>query len=134
MPKDYRQLILDKMYNADLYSQQLGIDLVSADLGRAVVEMTVSHSMCNGFGIAHGSIAYALADSAAAFAANTYDGVAVTVDNRIAYHAPIKSGTTIRAVAVQRSRSKRLGHYEVKVTSDDILLVTMESTLYVTGL
>lgn len=134
MTKDYRKLIHDKMYGQDLYSQQLGMHIVSVDLGQAVVDMTVEPSMCNGFNIAHGSIAYALADSAAAFAANTHDGIAVTVDNRIAYHAPIKRGAVISATATERSRSRRLAHYEVKVMCEDTLVATMESTLYITGL
>ena len=133
MTKDYKQVIKEKMFDKDRYSQQLGMQIVHIELGAAVVQMTITPDMCNGFDIAHGSIAYALADSAAAFAANTYDGIAVTVDNRIAYHAPITKGATIIASASQRSRSRRLAHYEVEVTCDETLVVTMQSTLYISS-
>lgn len=129
MSKDYHQLIVDKMLSKDAYSAHLGMCLVTVNLGSALVEMYITPLMCNGFGVAHGSIAYALADSAAAFAANTHDGIAVTIDNTMSYMSPIRAGDILTAEAVEVYRSRSIAHYQVRVSVGDQLVATMKSTL-----
>ena len=60
------------MYNNDPMSQWLGIERLEDAPGKSVLRMTVRKEMMNGFSIAHGGIAYSLADSALAFAANAH--------------------------------------------------------------
>ena len=48
----------EQMYDKDSFSQWLGIEVVDLDVGKAVLKMTVRAEMTNGFGIAHGGIAY----------------------------------------------------------------------------
>lgn len=131
MHKDYREAIIDKMYSKDPYSQKLGMELDEVDLGKAVVSMRVSSEFCNGFDVAHGGIAFALGDSAAAFAANTHPGTAMTVDNHIAYHGPIRAGDLLIATATEVSRGRRLARYRVDIRSTDRLVATLSSTLYI---
>ena len=45
-----------RMLEGDCVSRSLGIALVSAGEGRAVLEMTVREDMLNGFGTCHGGI------------------------------------------------------------------------------
>ena len=52
--------IPQKMYSDDAFSQWLGMEILSASNGFAVVELKVRDEMTNGFGIAHGGIAYRL--------------------------------------------------------------------------
>ena len=47
-----------RMLEGDRVSHGLGITLVSAGAGRAVLEMTVGHAMLNGFGTCHGGVLY----------------------------------------------------------------------------
>src|SRR6266545_921625 len=51
---DERRTAAHEMFEADLASRALGIELLSAGGGRAVVRMRVTVSMVNGHAIAHG--------------------------------------------------------------------------------
>ena len=65
------QKIVNKMFDQDAFSQWLGIQIVDVSEGYCQIKMTVRKEMLNGFHIAHGGIAYSLADSALAFASNS---------------------------------------------------------------
>jgi len=65
------QKIVIKMFDQDAFSQWLGIQIVDVSEGYCQIKMTVRKEMLNGFQIAHGGIAYSLADSALAFASNS---------------------------------------------------------------
>ena len=64
--------VVTKMINGDAFSQWLGIEIIDLSEGLCKIQMTVRDEMTNGFNIAHGGISYSLADSALAFAANSY--------------------------------------------------------------
>ena len=85
--------------------------------------MTVRPEMLNGFGIAHGGITFSLADSALAFACNSTGRKAVSIETSIAHTAPVKSGDTITAEAVEESRGNRIAHYKVTVKNQDDAIV-----------
>lgn len=73
--------------------------------------------MVNGFGVAHGGIAYSLADSALAFAANTHGNVTVAIDNGITYQVAVNVGDVLTAVAVMETTTKKLSFLRVTVTN-----------------
>ena len=60
------------MFDRDVASQGLGIELLDAGKGQATVRMTVTAAMINGHGMAHGGYVFLLADTA--FAAATVTG------------------------------------------------------------
>jgi acyl-CoA thioesterase len=89
--------------------------------------------MVNGFGVAHGGIIFALADSALAFASNTTGKVNVSIDNTISYPAPVRSGDELTATAEEESRTNRLGFFRVQVTNQDHQTVALfRGTVYQT--
>jgi acyl-CoA thioesterase len=63
----------DAMWKEDAASQSLGMQLVSIAPGQAVITMTVTDRMVNGHKLCHGGYIFTLADSAFAFACNTYN-------------------------------------------------------------
>ena len=63
----------DAMWAEDSASKGLGMQLISVEPGRAVLAMAVTETMVNGHNICHGGFIFTLADSAFAFACNTYD-------------------------------------------------------------
>ena len=63
----------DAMYASDAASKALGIDIEVPAAGSVVATMPVRDDMVNGFGICHGGLVFALADTAFAFACNAYD-------------------------------------------------------------
>ena len=72
--------IVNQMFENDAFSKWLGIERIQVDLGTCVLQMKIRKEMLNGFGIAHGGITYALADSALAFASNSQGRQAVSIE------------------------------------------------------
>jgi acyl-CoA thioesterase len=119
------------MLAKDEFSKWLGIEALEIAPRRSTVRMTVRPEMVNGFGVAHGGIAYALADSALAFACNTQGHVTVAIENSISYPRPVGVGDVLTAVAEEESASKRLGFYRVLVRNQrEEIVSTFRGTVY----
>lgn len=103
------------MWSSDLASQELGISIVDVAPGRATATMTVSPMMVNGHAIAHGGYVFLLADTAFAFACNTYGQVTVARGADVTFVAPARAGDELVAVARERHRAGRNGIYDVTV-------------------
>lgn len=107
--------VVDRMMERDAFSRWLGIEVLEATLGRSVVRMTVRSEMVNGFDVVHGGIAFSLADSAFAFAANSRGRVSVSIDNYISYPAPVRVGDVLTATANELQDGDRVAFYEAQV-------------------
>ena len=105
------------MYDNDWFSQWLGIERVEVREGHCVLKMTIRKEMLNGFAIAHGGITYSLADSALAFASNSYGIKSLSIETSINHVQSCKDGDEITAVAEELNRSEKLAHYLIKVTN-----------------
>jgi phenylacetic acid degradation protein PaaD len=103
------------MWAGDLASQALGFEVSGVSPGRAVARMTVTAAMVNGHAIAHGGYVFLLADTAFAFACNTYGQVTVARGADITFVAPAREGDVLEAVAQERHRAGRNGIYDVTV-------------------
>jgi acyl-CoA thioesterase len=104
-----------RMYAADRASQALGIEISEVAPGRATATMRVTAEMVNGHAIAHGGYVFLLADTAFAFACNTYGEATVARAADIAFLAPVHDGDELVALAQERTRSGRNGVYDVTV-------------------
>lgn len=107
------------MWAGDQASQHLGMELVAIGSGRAVLAMTISATMVNGHGIAHGGFIFTLADSAFAFACNGHGHHAVAAQCQISYVRPGHLGDRLVATAHEVIREGRSGIYDVRVTRGD---------------
>lgn len=114
--QDLAARVVARMYDNDPFSRWLGIERVHVGAGACILRLTVSPTMLNGFGIAHGGITYSLADSCLAFASNSYGVQAVSVETSIAHTRPVKPGDVLTATATELERSTRFGRYDVRVT------------------
>jgi acyl-CoA thioesterase len=103
------------MWASDRASQGLGMELVEVSPGRAVVRMVVRDDMVNGHAIGHGGFTFTLADTAFAFACNSYNRSTVAAGAEIRFLAPTRHGDVLEAVAVERTRAGRDGVYDVTV-------------------
>src|ERR1700676_3753881 len=108
---------VQSLYIADLASQSLGIELLDVAPGRVQIAMTVRRDMVNGYGMCHGGIVFAFADSAFAFACNSYGDPMVAAGASIEFLAPAPRGERLTATATEVSRSARHGIYDVAVTA-----------------
>ena len=127
-PDETAKACADAMWADDRASQALGMRLVDVLPGTATVAMTVRDDMVNGHGIAHGGFVFSLADSAFAFACNTYDVRTVAYACTITYLAPTRLGDELVAVASERSRSGRTGTYDVTVSVGDEVVAEFRGT------
>jgi acyl-CoA thioesterase len=105
-----------RLFEADLASQALGIEIIEVAPGRVQIAMTVRPDMVNGHGMCHGGIVFAFADSAFAFACNSHGDPMVAAGASIEFLAPTPRGERLTATATEVSRRARHGIYDVAVT------------------
>ena len=126
--------VVDKMISGDAFSQWLGIEVLEITEGFCKLKMTVKDEMTNGFNIAHGGIAYSLADSCLAFAANA-DGIqAVSIETSISHTKKVASGDILIATSKEMNKSSKTTLYYITITNQDNLEVAhFKGTVYRTG-
>lgn len=110
------------MWAEDRASQALGMQIVEVGPGTATVSMTVRPDMVNGHGIGHGGLTFTLADTAFAFACNTYNQRTVAQAAEIRFLAPTRLDDVLVARAVERCREGRDGTYDIAVHAGDTLV------------
>jgi len=107
------------MYARDPASQGLGITLDAVAPGHATMSMTIRADMLNGHGSCHGGFIFTLADSAFAFACNSYNqntvGAACTID----YLAPGRPHDVLTATAREQALAGKSGVYDVTVVNQE---------------
>ncbi|MFC6287789.1 hydroxyphenylacetyl-CoA thioesterase PaaI [Nocardioides sp. GCM10027113] len=112
------------MWADDRASQALGMVLDAVAPGRATLRMVLREDMVNGHAIGHGGLTFALADSAFAFACNSYGRRTVAAGAEIRFLAPTRLGDELVATAVERARDGRDGVYDVTVTVGETVVAT----------
>jgi acyl-CoA thioesterase len=107
------------IFAADQASRGVGMELVQAGQGTAVVRMRIAMQMLNGHAIAHGGYVFMLADTAFACACNSEGPATVAVGADISFLAPVREGDVLTATASQRASYGRSGIYDVTVRRGD---------------
>ena len=119
-PQRQQQLaeqVAQALYAKDKASQALGIRIVEVRPGHARLAMVVRGDMVNGHRICHGGMVFTLADSAFAFACNSYNESTVAAAASIDFLAASYEGDELTAVATELWRTRRNGIYEITVTN-----------------
>jgi acyl-CoA thioesterase len=111
--------VAESMYARDRASQALGMRIVRVGPGRAELSMRVRADMLNGHRTCHGGFIFSLADSAFAFACNSYNLTTVASGCTIEFVAPARENDMLTAVARERSATGRTGVYDIEVTDQD---------------
>jgi len=109
--------VAEGMYSRDRASQALGMKIASVGPGHAELTMPVRADMLNGHAICHGAFIFALADSAFAFACNSYNLTTVASGCSIDYMAPAREGHPPPPPPRERSVSGRTGVYDIEVSN-----------------
>lgn len=118
-PEALARACAEAMWAEDPGTRSLGMTLEHVGPGTARIAMTVRPEMVNGHGLCHGGYIFTLADSAFAFACNTYNERVVAQHCAITFLRPAKLGMRLVATAAERSRAGRSGIYDVTVTGGD---------------
>ena len=122
-PQELAEASAKAMWDLDRASQRLGMVIDHIAPGQATLSMTVTEAMTNGHGNGHGGCIFTLADSAFAFACNSYNTITVGQAASVNYVAPAALGDRLTATAREVSRAGRSGIYDVDVTNQDGRLV-----------
>jgi len=115
----FAQQVVNHMIEHDKFSQWLGITVLEIKEGYSRIQMLVREEMVNGFGIAHGGIAFSLADSAFAFACNNRNNLSVALDTSINFTKAIQLGDTITAEAKENHNGRSTGLYFITITNQN---------------
>jgi acyl-CoA thioesterase len=119
----------DTPAHAGPLAQLLGIRFDEIGGGRCVTSLEVKHHLLNPHGIAHGGVAFALADTACGGALLSVLGQpgVVTQDVQIRYHGPARPGR-ITAAAELVYLGKRTATLHCRVSQDATLIATVSAT------
>jgi len=109
--------VVEKMMKNDLFSQWMGIEVLEIKEGYSKIKMLIRKEMLNGFGIAHGGIAFSLADSVFAFACNNRNNISVALDVTITFIKTVKVGDILTAEATEIHNGKSTGVYLISINN-----------------
>jgi len=112
-------------FSKDSYAKFLGVELVenNAEYTRCELELSESHK--NSFGSVNGAVIFSLASITFATACNN-ETTSVGLQADIKYINKV-SGTRLIAESELMANSKRMGHYQVRVSDDEGNLVAIYS-------
>jgi acyl-CoA thioesterase len=118
-PQQIAERCAEALWPGDRAAQGMGMDLVEIGPGQARLRMTVREDMVNCHGICHGGYIFAIADTAFAYACNSYNQRAVASGVDINFLAPAQLGDTLTAHGHARQQGGRSGVYDIEVANQD---------------
>lgn len=111
--------VVNHMMQHDLFSQWLGIEVLEIKDGYSKLKMKVRSEMVNGFGIAHGGIAFSFADSAFAFACNNRNNLSVALDTAINFTKAVNVNDELLAEAKEIHNGRSTGVYLITISNQN---------------
>ncbi len=117
--------IVNLMFNNDAFSKWLNIQILHVAAGEVSLQLTINKTMLNGFEIMHGGIAFALADSALAFAANSQGYQALSIDTSISYFKKVLANDVLIATSSEINKSKKFAWYQVQIKNQNQDLIAL---------
>lgn len=115
----------EALWPGDRAAQGMGMELVEIGPGTARLRMAVREDMVNCHGICHGGYIFALADTAFAYACNSYNHRTVASGVDINFLAPVQLGDSLTAYGHVRQQGGRIGYYDIEVANQDGKLVAL---------
>ena len=124
--------IIEKMLKKDAFSNWLGLKVDELHEGYCACSCIVKEEMLNGFSIAHGGIAYSLADTTLAFAANSYGKQSFSIETSISHLQKVNANDGLIARSKEIHRGKKTGVYHVHVyNQNENLVAIFKGTVYI---
>ena len=126
--------ILKAMLDKDHFSRWLGITVDEYREGYCRLHYTITRDMLNGFGIVHGGVVFAAADSAFAFACNSHGRISVALDVSISFIRSAKEGDVLTITANEIHTGNKTSFYDISITNEMAELIAMfKGTAYRTS-
>ena len=117
-PEEIAQKSADFLWADDIAAQEHGMRINSVGPGAASLSMTLTRSMTNGHRVGHGGFIFLLADTAFAYACNSYNQRCVAQHCSITFLKPAREGSRLTATARETRRVDRSGVYDISVIDD----------------
>lgn len=125
-PQDRATQVGESMFAVDVAAREtMGIELLSVEPGKAVLRMMVKPLHLNGHQICHGGFIFTLADTAFAYACNSYNKNAVAAGCSIEFLKPGYEGDVLTCEGQEQTLQGRHGIYDMKVTNQKGEVVAM---------
>jgi acyl-CoA thioesterase len=124
-PQAVAERVRDGMSENDRVLRTNGIRFEAVGPGYAKLTMTVRDEMLNGFAICHGGFITVLADTAFAYACNSYNEQTVASGISLDFMAPGRPGELLCAEAKEVFAAGRTGVYDISVTNEKGELVAV---------
>lgn len=116
--KSYREKLTH-----DPYAGFLGMKVEKVEEGYARVSLELKEEFLNFLGYVHGGLIFSLADQAFAIASNSREKVSVALQMNINFLKAPSIGDILIAEAEEKSLSKKIGFYQIKVTNSSQELI-----------
>lgn len=133
-PREMRREIL-ALLNGSPFYKHLGMEIVEAGEGRALLRLPVRDELKNLYGILHGGVIAALLDSSCSIAVGTLlgpDEAAVTLDQRINYIANVRQGVLFgEGKALHKGRFTGVGQAEVRDAEGNLIAAGMTTSFVI---
>jgi acyl-CoA thioesterase len=124
--------IVNVMMSKDEFSSWMDLKVVSIEKGNCSLSCLIRKEMLNGFSIAHGGIAYSLADSTLAFAANSHGYQSFSIETSISHLVKVNEGDSLTSVSKEIHRGNKTALYHIDVYNQQSKLVAiMKGTVYI---
>jgi acyl-CoA thioesterase len=128
------QRVVAQMMEQDAFSRWMGLEVLEVREGYSRVSMTVRPEMVNGFGVAHGGLAFSLGDSAFAFACNNRNNLSMALDVSISFTKAVNIGDVLTAEAKELHNGRSTGLYLITITNQHNQQVALfKGTCFRTG-
>ena len=122
---------IERQVEKELFARKLGLRLIKAEPGYAMVEMEPQEELANIFGMTHGGAIFSLIDEAFEVSCNTHGTVAVALSVTVTYHRAPDQKSKLRAESNEIHRSAKTGTYEIKVMDEhDVLIASCTALCY----
>jgi len=124
--------IINLMMSKDEFSSWMDINIENIEKGKCSLSCDIRQEMLNGFAIAHGGIAYSLADSTLAFAANSYGLQSFSIETSISHLVKVKQGDILKSNSIEIHRGKKTAIYQIEIfNQNNIMVAIMKGTVYI---
>jgi len=122
------------MFEKDLFSQWLGIELIEIKDNYCLLKMPVKPEMINGLGTVHGGVTFAFADSALAFSSNNSGEAAVALNCYINFTKAARNGDVLTAESILFADTRKTAVYDIVIKNQkDEVVAGFKGTVYKIG-
>ena len=126
--------VLQVMLKRDRFTEWLGLQIIEIGKGYCKLQYRITREMMNGFDNVHGGVLFSAADSAFAFACNSYGHLTVALDASVSFTKPAKTGELMTVEAVEVFLGNKIGIYDVRTSNENNELIALfKGTAYRTS-